>query len=93
MAAKAKAKTQKQIIHTLPFNKDPVSFCTDLLWDDPHGEQIIAEEIGISRNTVWYWKNDPPTHAHITTIQKILKYYGWEIHYKRVAQLKKGKKK
>lgn len=68
----------------LPVNKDPVLFCQDLLLKDSRNDREIAEDIGVSPSCIWYWRNTPPWHGRISTVKKILKHYGWEIHYKRL---------
>ena len=68
---------------TLPFNKDPVLFCQDLLLNDKRNDREIAEELELSASTIWYWRNEPRQHGRVSTVKKILNHYGWEIHYKR----------
>lgn len=74
----------KNNLAILPANRDPVDFCSALLWNDTRGDHEIADDIGISASTVWHWKNNPPLHGRISTVKKILVAYGWEIHYKRI---------
>lgn len=76
----------KNNLAILPVNKDPVEFCSALLWNDTRAEHEIADDIGVSTSTVWYWKNTPPLYGRISTVKKILAAYGWEIHYKRIQR-------
>lgn len=70
-------------VSALPFNKDPILFCQDLLLSDSSSDSFIAQEIEMSNCTIWRWRNDPPIFGRVKTMKAILDYYGWKLKYVR----------